>query len=166
MLLFGLVIAIVQGGVAAEAATHAKASSTTQQSVESATIRLTPVNATIDPNSSSALSLKLSRGDGFFYLKNFGTTKLNGFAMTQTSPNSTIRYCVGQEFIVGNVTTCVDGTAASVVGKGKSLPAITYFSPLAPGDSRAFSSDGNGSGNNTISVSVSRVNIVARTSVS
>jgi hypothetical protein len=43
------------------------------------------------------------------------------------------------------------------------LPGITFLSPLAPGSSYAFSSDANGSANNTISVSVSHANITNAT---
>ena len=164
LLLLGLVIMIVQGGVAAEAVTKAKATSSAQQSVTSATIKLTAIATSTGPNTGTSLALTVSNRQAFFYLKNFGTTTLNGFSLVQTRSTSTIRYCVGQEFRAGNPTTCADNSAAISLGSGTTLAGKTFATPLAPGAFYAFSSQFTSGSTNTISsVTVSHSNITNQT---
>ncbi len=166
LLLFGMIMAILQGGVAAEAASRAKASSAVQQSATTATFKLTAVRNSTDANTGTALALTVMNRQGFFYLKNFGTTPLNGFSMTQSRSTSTVRYCIGQNFKPGDATTCLNNTAAIVVGRGSPLNGVTFTTPLAPGAFYAFSSAFTTGSSNTVNVSVSRANITTRTTVS
>ncbi len=165
LLLGGLLLA-PQGVGAAHAAAGAQAQSSSSQAVVSATFILTAVTNSADPNSGRNLALSINSRRGFFYLKNFGTTSLTGFSMTQTRSNSTVRYCVGQEFRSGSATTCVDNSTAILVGTGISLTGRTFTTALPPGGFYAFSSSFTSGSTNTVSVSVSRSNIVTGTSAS
>jgi hypothetical protein len=158
-LLLGLTLAVVLEGERAEASSSAQSTNATSQSVTSATFSLAAVAKSTDGNGGAALAVTITGQQGFFYLKNFGTTTLNGFSMTQVRPNSTVRYCVGQEFKAGDATTCFDNTAPILVGSSKTLPDTTFTSPLSPGSFYAFSCVVTGGGTNTFSVSVSRANI-------
>lgn len=168
LLLLGLItMMIVQGGVAAVAVAQARAVSAVQQSVGSATMKLTAIATSAGANTGTSLALSVTNRQAFFYLKNFGTTTLNGFNVTQTRSTSTLRYCVGQNFKPGDAVTCVDNTAAIVVGRGSPLNGITFSTPLAPGAFYAFSSQFTSGSTNTISsVTVSRANITNTTKVS
>jgi hypothetical protein len=165
-LLLGMIVTVLQGGVAAEAFSSASSTNSAPQSVTSASFVLTAVNDPSNANSGKSLALSVSSRRGFFFLKNFGSTALTGFSMTQTRSTSTVRYCVGQVFRTGNATTCLDGTAAILIGTGTSLPNRTFTVPLAPGLSYAFSSSFTSGSTNTVSVSVSRSNITSTTTSS
>jgi hypothetical protein len=158
-LLLGMIVMILQGGVAAEAFSSASSTNSAPQSVTSGSFILTAVNTATSANTKQALALTISSRRGFFFLKNFGSTTLNGFSLTQTRSTSTVRYCIGQEFKAGDPRTCFDNSAAILVGTGTSLTGRTFLAPLAPGAFYAFSSQFTSGSTNTVSVSVSRSNI-------
>jgi hypothetical protein len=165
-LLLGWLIVAPQVVERAAASASATASNSVTNTVSSGSFLLTAVQHSSDSNTGTGLALTMSGGQGFFYLKNFGTTSLKGFSLSQTRNSSTVRYCVGQEFKVGDATTCFDNTAAILVGSGTSIPGVIFATALSPGASYAFSSSFNGSAGNIVSVTVTAANINNQTRAS
>ena len=161
-LLLGWLILAPQIVETADASAAATASNAVTNSVGSGSFMLTAVAASTDTNTGTSLALAYSSNRAYFFLKNFGTETLNGFDITQSNANSTLRYCVGQAFKTSSTTQCQDNSTAILVGTAASLTGNLFTTALSAGSSYAFcSSRTGGSGANTVGVSVRSSNTTA-----
>ena len=140
----------------AAAASKLTAISSSGTQVSSGKFLLAPVSTSGAANPQSALTLIMSAKNDYFYLKNFGNYTLSYFSMTQTLASTTIRYCVNQNFKGGSYTKCADNSNPFTVGNTLNLGRNQFNTALTAGNSYQFSVVSTISGNNTISVSISR----------
>jgi hypothetical protein len=159
LLIFALLIQICLGMLnptSASGASKLTAISSGGTQVTSGKFLLAPVSTSGAANPQSALTLIMSAKNDYFYLKNFGNYTLRYFSMTQTLASTTIRYCVNQNFKGGSYTKCADNSNPFTVGNTLNLGRIQFNTPLTASNSYQFSAVSTISGNNTISVSISR----------
>ena len=156
LLLSILLLSIAVLPLNSAAASKLTAISTGGTQITSGKFLLAPVSTSGAANPQSALTLNMSAKNDYFYLKNFGNYTLSYFSMTQTLASTTIRYCVNQNFKGGSYTKCADNSNPFTVGNTLNLGRIQFNTALTAGNSYQFSVVSTISGNNTISVSISR----------
>ncbi len=122
--------------VPALARAAARAFNSVAQSLSTATIRLAPLTNATDPLPSAPGTVNVRLKNDHFFIKNFGTTTLASFSLTQSGTPAQINYCRGQIFGSSpkSYTKCADGSTALSLGSTASISSPTFSPPLAVGE--------------------------------
>lgn len=142
----------------ASASIQAIATNPATQRVESGTLKMGAVSVSSGLQTGTALIISTKKND-YFFVKNFGTLPLKSFSLTQTN-GETVYYCRGLAFQSSppKFNTCVDGSAATVVGSANTISNFSLATTLEPGTSHQFAITTDRNIDNPVSISVTNAN--------
>ncbi len=138
----------------------ARAANSVAQSFSTGTMRLAPLTNSTDPLAVAPGSINVQQKNDYFFIKNFGTTTLASFTLTQSGTPAQINYCRGQLFGSSpkSYTLCADGSTALSLGSAVSIHSPTFSPPLAVGEVLNLAAVKSSVQTNNISVSVTGAN--------